>query len=620
MPAKSHSPAETLRTGAPRRQTPSSRWRSTLDCVLLTLATAAAFWPIVGNQFVNWDDPDVLLSNTRLGGPGVVSWAFSTTLIGHYQPLAWLIWSATKSAFGLSPAAFHSLSLIAHAANGLLAYVLAVRLAGSAGLTSTHARTVAVIASFAFALHPLRVEAVAWASAMPYVVSLTMVLAALIAYVDGRRLLSLVCYATALLVRASAIGLPLVLLLIDFYPLNRGRRTSIRRLVVEKVPFALVAACAAAGEMLSRDAATIAEVGIGARLTMAATAPFEYLARTALPLRLTPVNALPIAPAVQWFPLGVGIAALLSLTAAAWISRRRWPALLVGWLAYLVLLAPVAGLTPSGVQATADRYTYVPSVAISVMLGAMLARLAVSHRRRLILATAAAAVLALGVLTWRQTQYWNTSITLWTRAIDLDPRNDVASYNLAIALAEAGRQDEAIDWYERTIRIVPDHDLARQNLAILQAARAEREGNRLAEAGRLDEAIDQYARALALDAKRLHARAARAILLTRRGSFRDAIVELRQAIADGAKDPEVANSLAFALVQTGNDQEASAVLAEALAHHPDNVNLKHNLARLLATTTDPRVRNAEVALRLAQETGDTTLAAEIAAGMRPARR
>lgn len=553
------------------------------------MATAAAFWPILGNQFVNWDDPDVLLRNSQLGSPGVVRWAFSTDLIGHYQPLSWLIWSATKSAFGLSATAFHGLSLAGHVVNALLVYVLAFRLARAASLSDGRSRIVAVVASLTFALHPLRVEPVAWASAMPYVVSLSMTLLAVIAYVNGRLTLSLIGYAIALLTRASAIGLPFVLLLIDLYPLGRRRDSAIGRLLLEKIPFALLAVGAAIAEGLTREAASLQEVGVGARLTMAATAPFEYLGRTMVPVRLTPLNALPISPATDWVALAVGIGALLSLTAAAWILRRHWPAVIVGWLAFLALLAPVAGLTPSGIQATADRYTYVPGVVISVLFGALIARLNWSDRARPALAVPLAALVAvLGLMTWRQTQYWHDSIALWTRATDLDPRNDVAAYNLAIALADAGRETEAIDWYERTLRIVPDQELARQNLAILQAAQAERDGNQLAQAGRADEAIAQYARALALDSKRVHARAARGILLAQRGELSTAIAELRVALDGGVADPEVANVLAFALVQTGNDQEASAVLTKAVTAHPDNVNLKRNLDRLMARMRAPR--------------------------------
>ena len=555
----------------------------------MAVATAAAFWPVLGNQFVNWDDPDVLLKNAQLASAGIVRWAFTTDLIGHYQPISWFIWSALKSAFGLSAPAFHGLSLAAHLINGFLVFVLALQLARAAGLSDGRARFVAAVACFAFALHPLRVEPVAWASAMPYVVSLSMTLLAVIAYVNQRVALSVACYAVALLTRASAIGLPFVLLLIDLYPLDRRRGATMGRLLREKIPFALLAAAAAIAETMTRESTSLQEVGMGARLTMAATAPFEYLGATIFPVRLTPLNALPISPAANWAALAIGSAALVAITAVAWMLRRAWPAAIVGWLAFLALLAPVAGLTPTGIQATADRYTYVPGVVISVLLGALLVRVNSSDRPRLALALPVAAALAVfGALTWRQTQYWHDSIALWTRAIDLDPRNDVAAYNLAIAFADAGRESDAIDWYERTLRIIPDHELARQNLAILHAAQAEREGNQLARAGRADEAVAQYTRALALDSKRVHARAARGILLAKRGELSAAVSDLRMALESGEADPEAANVLAFALVQTGNDQEASAVLTKAVAAHPDNANLKRNLDVLSARMRAPK--------------------------------
>ena len=576
----------------PRSGPPESQQRETvLDLVVLTLATVLAFSPVLWNQFVNWDDPDVIVRNARLGGPGAIAWAFSTTLIGHYQPLAWLIWSAAKSLFGLSPAAFHGLSLVAHAASAGLVYILMLRLARALGLSNRATRAAAIGAAFTFALHPLRVEAVAWASAAPYVFSSLPLVVSVIAYVDGRLALSLACYGVALLTRASAIGLPVVLLLLDLYPLERLRRTSIGRLAVEKIPFVALAIAAAAAEVWAREAASLSDVPVGARLTMAAVAPFTYLARTLLPIRLTPLDALPISPAIDWPRLVAGTGALLALTATAWMTRRRWPALLAGWLAFLAMLAPVAGLTPSGVQATADRYMYVPGIVLSVVVGAAIARAFASGRpgtTRWLLAVGCVLGLTFGTLTWQQSRYWNNSVALWTRVIDLDPKNDIATYNLAIALAEDGREDEALGWYERTLVLVPDHDLARQNLALLQAARAEREGNRLAQAGRFDEASDQYARALALDGKRRHSREAYGMVLMRRGLFREAAAELRVAIDGGSKDPEVANALAFSLVQMADDAGAVDVLRTALADHPDNTNLKRNLAELEARLRAPR--------------------------------
>jgi Flp pilus assembly protein TadD len=573
-----------------------------IDASLLALVAIAAFWPVLSNGFVNWDDPAVLVNNPRLASPGIVAWAFSTTLVGHYQPLAWLVWSAAKSLFGLSPMAFHALSLAGHVANGVLVYCVTHRLAGEAGAPPLHQRTAAVVAASLFLVHPEQVEAVAWASALPYIVSLTALLLAFLAYLDRRLIVSIACYAVSLLVRASAITFPVALALVDLYPLARHRRTSLGRLAVEKIPFAMLAAGAALAESHAREIATFQDVGIGARVTMAVTAPFVYLGRTLLPLRLSPLNPLPISPALDPLPLVFGTAGLVSISVAAWMLRRRWPAFGVGGLAFVVLLAPVAGLTPSGLQATADRYVYLPGVAVALVAGIAVARLLTPDRRGAAGAVLAASVVAaLGALTWHQTQHWHDSISLWTRAVDIDPRNDVATYNLASALAEGGRDDEAISRYEQTLRLVPDHDLARQNLAILEAARAEHDGDRLAEAGRLDEASDRYARALALDAKRLHARAARGMLLMRRDRFREAAAELRVAFDGGAADVEIPNALAFALVRIGDSGQAAAVLTRAVATHPDDINLKHNLARLLATTPDSRTRNGELALRLALE-------------------
>lgn len=602
---------------APRTDT-SLRLGHALDVALVALVTVAAFWCVLQNGFVNWDDPVVLVNNPHLAAPHLLSWAFTTTLVGHYQPLAWLTWSTAKSLFGVTPEAFHGLSLVGHVVNGVLVYFVTLRLTEKGAVRLSRSRAAALIAAVAFAIHPVRVEAVAWASALPYVLSTTALLLAFLAYLNyaastGSRAaiwlsVSLSAYVAALFTRVIALGFPLALLLVDVYPLGR-QRCDVRfgRLVLEKLPFTVVAAAAAMAEWHAREIATLQDVGIGARLTMAVTAPFIYLGRTLLPLRLSPLDPLPISPTFDAVPLIVGIAGLAALTLAVWAARRRWPAVGAGWIAYAVMLAPVAGFTPSGLQATADRYMYVPGVIVSLVIGAAAARSWPLRRRALTMPLLAGAVVAaLGALTWRQTGYWHDSITLWTRTAALDPRNDVATYNLAIALADAGREDEAISRYEQTLRLVPDHALARQNLTVIRASRAERDADRLAEAGWLGEASEQYAHALALDSKRLHARAARGIILMRGGRLAEAAAELRVAFDADVKDTEVPNALAFALMQTGRSAEAVRVLETAVARHPDDLNLAHNLARLLATAPDPQVRDGALALRLALDIRDRT--------------
>jgi tetratricopeptide (TPR) repeat protein len=318
-------------------------------------------------------------------------------------------------------------------------------------------------------------------------------------------------------------------------------------LVLEKAPFFLIALAAGFAESRARELATLQEVGPGARLGMAVTAPFLYLWRTFVPLRLSPLDPLPIDPRVEWIPLLLGVVGLASVSLLVWRARTKWPAVAVAWVVYVLLLGPALGLTPSGQQATADRYTYIPSVALSLLIGGVAASGRTSQRRvaAAVIIVAVAVEAALMRATWRQATYWHDSITLWTRAVELDERNDIATYNLAIALVDAGRENEAAARFEQTLRLVPDHDLARDNLARIREKRS-------------------------------------------------------------AKDVGDVNARAFALVQGGRHREAVDVLTQALKRHPDDDELAHNLARLLATTPDASVRDGALALRLALAVRDRT--------------
>jgi tetratricopeptide (TPR) repeat protein len=562
----------------------SDRNVATVQVSCLLAATVAAFWPLFDNQFVSWDDPYTLTGNDRLAWPGVVRWAFTTTLMGHYQPLSWLTWSAVKSIFGANPVAFHAVSLLGHQLNTVLVYLLAVRLGACSRLEPQSRRVVALTAATVFALHPMRVEVVAWASAFPYILSLGWLLVSAIAYlrycdnmIPGARRawfrVAIGSYAISLLSRATAIGFPLVLLVLDVWPLGRARLSprAVRShrgaivgwatVIIEKVPFVLAAGAAAFVESRSREISPLAEISIGARVTMAVTAPLRYLGRTLWPVDRSPVDPLPIAPHVEWSALAFGLVVLAVITLMCWRWRRRWRAPLASWTAYLVLLAPVAGLTPSGQTGTADRYMYVPGVVLSLVVGAICQMGLMRGFRRTPALVMLALAASLGGATWRQTGWWRDSITLWTRAADFDPRNDIATFNLAVAFQEAGRMEEAIGRYEQTLALIPDHQPARRALTSVRAEQG--------------------------------------IALTKSGRFEEAATNLRAAFDARPEDLALANALAFTLAQTGRSGEAVSVLKLALARHPDNDEVAHNLARLLATAQDETVRNGALALRLA---------------------
>jgi tetratricopeptide (TPR) repeat protein len=612
------------RRGDVRADVPSGISSHLARVALLLVVASLAFLPVLKNDFVNWDDPFTLQNNARLGSAGVVGWALTTFEMGHYQPLPWLTWSAVKALFGLDPGAFHALSLLGHLLNASLVYFVVVTLVSAAGIDTRSTRTAALLASLVFAVHPLQVEVVAWASAFPYVLSLGLTLTALLAYLEycgrmevGWLIFSIAAYVLSLASRANALLFPVVLLVLDIYPLRRNSDYSIgtvdsqrptrtratwRRLVLEKSPFIAAAGCAAIIEWRARDVATFEEISLLTRLTMAATAPFRYLGRTVLPLRLTPIDPLPLAPRTEWLSLALVVVALVAVTVVAWTVRNRWPVVLVCWGAYLLLLIPVLGLTPSGQQATADRYMYLPQVVVSLATGIAVAPLL---RRRWASVPLLVVLTFLVGITWRQIGWWHDSITLWTRALDLDPANDVASYNLAIALSNAGKSAAAIERYDQTLRLVPDHEPARQNRNQLVIQQAEHDGDQFAESGRLNEAIDAYSRALAIDDTLRHARAARGIALSRSGRFAEAIADLQGAVSQSA-DPGIVDALAFALARTGQLAEAVDALKKGLASHPDDLELSHNLARLLATAPDPGVRDPAQALRLAAAIRDRT--------------
>jgi protein O-mannosyl-transferase len=410
--------------------------------------------------------------------------------------------------------------------------------------------------------------------------------------------LALAAYAVSLLARPVALGLPLALVAVDRWWLGRPMRSS----VVRAIPFVILGAAAGAAELVAR-APGLAEAPWPYRLQSALTAPFVYLWHSVAPVTLTPLDVLPLQPVADPARVAAAALGLLAVTALAWWWRSRWPALLTAWIAYLALLAPAVGLVPSGLQATADRYTYLPGIVLSIAVGGGVGGLARGASRGRV-AVAGSAVLAvavaLGFASRDALRYWTDSITLWTRVVELDPRNDIGLYNLGTALAAAGQPDAAAERYRAALAINPAHVEARANLDLLDAARLEREGNALAAGGHLTQAADRYQAALARDPRRAHSHAARGMALATLGRTADAIPHLREALRLGVVDAAVPNTLAGLLVETGNLREARMVLEGALQAHPDDIGLAHNLARLLVMTPGLPPPDRMRAFRLAE--------------------
>ncbi len=555
-------------------------------------ATAVLFWRTAGFPFLNLDDGEIFVRNQALYSPGVVRWALTTRFIEHYQPVSWIVWAGVERTVGLTAATAHLLNVVLHAACAALVCALCAHVAAgvarskSSGRPTTETRVdsyalPAVIAALVWAVHPLRVEAVVWASAMPYPLALLFALTAALAWIAGRPWTAAAACALSLFARPIAFLLPAVLCM--------ARRPAGRRERLALASMAAVSLATIALESSARVAAGLDQFGVGPRLTLAAAAPWTYLMRTIWPVGLTPIDPLALAPQTRPLVIVCGAGAAALVTMAAWRSRRTFPLLAGSWGAYLLLLAPAMGIAPSGLQATADRYTYLPAVAIAVAMTALVAMLSAALERgrvRIFPVAGMAAVLGIPIVvliaqTWRQSGYWSDSVVLWTRAVTLDARNDVALYNLASALAERGRRDEAISRYEAVLQLVQHHDAARRNRDLLVAQRLEEEANGLAANRNLDQAIERYAEAVRLDPRRTHSHAALGIALTERGRYEEARAHLQTALEQGAGDAAVPNALAFVLAQTGHRDEAIGVLRDALRHHPADVNIRRNLEGLV---------------------------------------
>ncbi len=462
-------------------------------------ATFIAFFPALRDGFVGWDDHLYIVHNAALTLPAgaFVRWAFTTMFFGNYQPLAWLALRLERAAAGLDPAAYHLTSVAFHALNAALAYVLIRRLLALARPRDGE-RERAAAACFGalfWAAHPLRVESVAWLSDQREVIAGALALGSLLLYLDaqaerGRRRAARLaaawaCFSLSLLSKISAWMLPAGLLVLDAYPLRRPLR---RDVWLEKLAFA--AACAPTflatliAQQRSGAVSALGEYGPLHRLAQSVYDPAFYLYKTVVPTGLSPLYERSLVLEPGAFVLAG--AATLSLCAAAFALRRRAPGLAAAWTWWLLMLAPTLGFVKLGRWVAADRYTYLPSLALAVLAAAALAAaLRRAETARPALGAAGLVVIGLGLTAARQTAVWRDSLSLWSRVVEAQPRSFIARFNLATALGEAGRADESraerLRAYETAIGVFRE---ASERLE----ARGDREGaaRRAAQAERLE--------------------------------------------------------------------------------------------------------------------------------------
>jgi len=620
--------------------------RQVFISLALVIATVGVYLTVRHHGFLNLDDDRFVTDNPSIRGgltwPSV-HWALTAGLTHHdsnvdyWRPLSFLSHALDIELFGLRPAGHHLINVGIHAAAAVALFLVLQSM--------TNAPWRCAFVAAIFALHPLHVESVAWVAERKDVLSgllFMLTLGAYIRYVRGtfslpRYLTVVLVFALALMCKSMVATLPFVLLLLDYWPLGRTRWASPvvagttvavppSRLLKEKVPlFALAAASSVVTSWRLHETGGMdfPWVSPGIRIANAVLSYAGYIGKLVWPTGLAVWYPLP--PELSAAAVTVAGLGLVGVTGAVIWGARRRPWLVTGWLWYLGMLVPVIGVFQGSGEAMADRFTYLPSIGLTLMLCWSVPARAMERRSlKMITGVAAgAALLACAALSRIQVRYWKDSVTLFRHALDvtrdnwlahnnlgialfalgalqeglrqfetavqLQPHSATAHFNLADALGRSGKSEEAIQENQQALRLRPDYPEARYNLAELLTA-----------LGRNQEAIAQYGEALRLDPDRAQTHCKLGNALARTGRLEDAIAHYERALQIEPDNAETHLNLGGALARLGKPEEAIQQYQEALRIRPDYVAAHNNLANALgrAGKLDEAIRQYEQALRI----------------------
>jgi tetratricopeptide (TPR) repeat protein len=527
-------------------------------CLVLVVVTFAVYSPILHHGFVNYDDPDYITGNPQvtagLTWPGIV-WAFQTTHAANWHPLTWMSHMADCDLFGLYAGGHHLINLLFHIANTLLLFLWLNRMTGALWRS-------AFVAAF-FAWHPMHVESVAWVAERKDVLSTFFWLLTLMAYTrnakGGTRPaflyygLALFLFACGLMSKPMVVTLPFVLLLLDYWPLNRlafpaaGKISefirTVLRLVIEKIPFFALAAASCMITYFAQQDALWSSGGLSLQFRVANTliSYVRYMAKLFWPTDLALIYPYPH----QWTPTQVGGAALLlaACVVVFALRMRKNPYLVVGWFWFLGTLVPAIGLVQVGIQSMADRYTYIPSIGLFIVVVWGLNDLMNGwpEGRKFLALAGGVALAGCLMVTSIQINYWADSVKLFSHTIAVT-RDNYAAYNcLGDTLEKLGRKDEALQLYARTVEIEPDFPAGQFNLGMM-----------LLEHGQPDEALKHLDIAARLNPDNPVIQFDLGLFLLQHGKPGEAVGHFTAALKDKPEFPEARRYLEQALGKTNS--------------------------------------------------------------------
>ena len=526
------------------------------------LAVAIVFGRSIGYSFV-YDDYQYLDQNPHVAG-GLsmegIAWSFTTRQCSNWHPLTWLSYQADTELYGLKPWGYRLTNLVLHAATAILLFLVLRQM-------TSNLWPGAFVAAV-FAIHPLRAESVVWVAERKDVLSglfFMLTLAAYVGYV--RRPFSLarysavvVLFALGLMAKPMLVTLPLVLLLLDYWPLDRLPWSW--RVVAEKLPLLAVSAgsCVATSLVQRGTLAPFDQLPLGPRIANALVSYAVYLRQFFYPAGLAVYYPHPEGNLAAAQVMGA-LLVLAVITAAVVICWRRFPWLPVGWFWYLGMLVPAIGLVQVGHQGMADRYTYLPQIGLTLGLAWTAKRALESQPRRgwLCGVMGALAVAALMGCAWHQTAFWRDSTTLWRRDIECTSHNSPHA-NLAAGHQLNGNRDEAIVEFTKTLEIRPDLPEVCYQLGLI-----------LSGCGRTDEAIMRYEQAVKFKPDYMPAYHTLGRAMLDRGRIDEAVAQFRRAADARPDDAEAHNDLGLALLRSGRRDEAIVHFRRALELQADLV-------------------------------------------------
>ena len=570
-------------------------------CIFLVLATLTVYGQIRTHGFIGYDD-DKYVTQNRFVSQGLsvesVIWAFSSTHASNWHPITWLSHMLDVELYGMNAGAHHLTSLLFHLFNSLLLFIVFRKMTARVWQSG--------IVALLFALHPLHVESVAWLAERKDVLSTFFGLLTIWSYVRFARSPVMVRYlavvgffSLGLMAKPMVVTLPFVLLLLDYWPLNRfqavqtnhhtGKPNSglpLLRLVYEKIPLFVLAGISCGVTFLAQkkgEALGLLDVHpLTMRVANAAFSYIKYIQKLIWPHDLAILYPYP-----EVITVGQVLAACAVL---GWITfltvryRKRLPWLFVGWFWYVGTLVPVIGLVQVGVQAMADRYTYVPFIGLFVILtwGASIPIAKWRYRKIGISVITTMVSFVLIVTTWVQVSYWKDSIRLFEHALSVTSGNYVIHTNLGFELALRGRTDEAIYHYRAALGINPDFELAHINL-----------GSALFSQGKVEKSLAYYQATLDQKPRFAGVHHNLGILLLRVGRIDEAVVHFHEALRIMPDYAEAYNSLGAAQVSQGKILEAMVNFRQAVRIKPDlmeaNTNLK-NLSAAYKRNSNQRIK------------------------------